>query len=293
MAGRRGSSSSSRTGARSSYGRDVGRRTRRPARRRRARDGAPQPGRPSRRHLGRERDVGGGPRRSPSEAGGEAIDETARDGSPYRLRLVAHDPQAYDWYYNVVANPMLWFVQHYLWGLAAAPDVDHGLHHAWARATSPSTAGSPTPSWPSSSASPRRRSSSTTTTSTSRRRSCASGCPSALWRTSSTSRGRSPTTGACCRSRSAARSTKGLLANDVVSFHTAAVAPQLPALAARTSLGAEADLRRRSRSARRPRRRRARAADLGRSGRVRRARRRARPCCSRGGRIEAARPELL
>ena len=26
---------------------------------------------------------------------------------------------------------MLWFVQHYLWGLADAPDVDHGLHHAW------------------------------------------------------------------------------------------------------------------------------------------------------------------
>ncbi|MGH3031317.1 MAG: trehalose-6-phosphate synthase, partial [Gaiellaceae bacterium] len=56
------------------------------------------------------------------EAGCEAIEETARDGSPYRLRLVAHDPNAYDWYYNVVANPVLWFIQHYLWGLASAPD---------------------------------------------------------------------------------------------------------------------------------------------------------------------------
>jgi trehalose 6-phosphate synthase len=65
------------------------------------------------------------------EAGGEAIDETAQDGSPYRLRLVAHDPNAYDWYYNVVANPVLWFLQHYLWGLAVQPDVDIGLHHAW------------------------------------------------------------------------------------------------------------------------------------------------------------------
>ena len=65
------------------------------------------------------------------EAGGEAFEETARNGSPYRLRLVAPDPQAYDGYYNVIANPVLWFVQHYLWGLAAAPDVDHGLHHAW------------------------------------------------------------------------------------------------------------------------------------------------------------------
>jgi trehalose 6-phosphate synthase len=65
------------------------------------------------------------------EAAGEAIPETAKSGAPYRLRFVAHEPSAYDWYYNVVANPMLWFVQHYLWGLAREPDVDHGLHHAW------------------------------------------------------------------------------------------------------------------------------------------------------------------
>jgi trehalose 6-phosphate synthase len=65
------------------------------------------------------------------EAGGEAIDEVAGDGSPYRLRLVAHDPAAYDWFYNVVANPTLWFLQHYLWALAYAPDIDRGLHHAW------------------------------------------------------------------------------------------------------------------------------------------------------------------
>jgi trehalose 6-phosphate synthase len=64
-------------------------------------------------------------------AGGGAIEETARDGSRYRLRLVVHDPIAYDRFYNVVANPTLWFIQHYLWGLAAAPDVDDGLHTAW------------------------------------------------------------------------------------------------------------------------------------------------------------------
>ena len=66
-----------------------------------------------------------------AEAQGEPIEETARDGSPYRLHLVAHEPTAYDWHYNVIANPMLWFVQHYLWGLASSPDIDHGLHHAW------------------------------------------------------------------------------------------------------------------------------------------------------------------
>jgi trehalose 6-phosphate synthase len=66
-----------------------------------------------------------------AEAGGEAIDETARDGSRYRLRLVAHDEAAYDWFYNVVSNPTLWFLQHYLWDLAYSPNLDRGLHHAW------------------------------------------------------------------------------------------------------------------------------------------------------------------
>jgi trehalose 6-phosphate synthase len=65
------------------------------------------------------------------QAGGDAIAETAPDGSPYRLRLVPHEAQAYDLYYNVVSNPVLWFAQHYLWGLAEGPNVDHGLHYAW------------------------------------------------------------------------------------------------------------------------------------------------------------------
>ena len=45
-----------------------------------------------------------------------------RDGSRYRLRLVAHDPIAYDLYYHVVANPALWFVQHGLWELKHEPE---------------------------------------------------------------------------------------------------------------------------------------------------------------------------
>jgi trehalose 6-phosphate synthase len=66
-----------------------------------------------------------------AEAGGEAIEDRSRDGAPYRFRLVAHDESAYDWYYNVVSNPMLWFLQHYLWNLVYDPSLDRGLHHAW------------------------------------------------------------------------------------------------------------------------------------------------------------------
>ncbi|HWL32531.1 MAG TPA: trehalose-6-phosphate synthase [Gaiellaceae bacterium] len=57
------------------------------------------------------------------------VDETARDGSRYRLRLVAHRPSAYDLYYNVIANPALWFVQHDLWELKHDPGQD--LRRAW------------------------------------------------------------------------------------------------------------------------------------------------------------------
>jgi trehalose 6-phosphate synthase len=45
--------------------------------------------------------------------------------------LVAHDREAYDNYYNVVSNPMLWFVQHQLWGRASRPDIDQQFHRAW------------------------------------------------------------------------------------------------------------------------------------------------------------------
>src|SRR5215217_4034187 len=66
-----------------------------------------------------------------AENGAGAIEERARDGSPFRLRLVAHDQVAYDWFYNVVANPMLWFLQHYLWELAYDPTIDVALQNAW------------------------------------------------------------------------------------------------------------------------------------------------------------------
>jgi trehalose 6-phosphate synthase len=65
------------------------------------------------------------------QAGGQAIDETLDGGPSLRLRLVTHDETAYDWFYNVVSNPLLWFVQHYLWELAYTPSIDVALKNAW------------------------------------------------------------------------------------------------------------------------------------------------------------------
>ena len=45
------------------------------------------------------------------------------EGHEYRVKLVASSAEAYDRFYNIIANPMLWFIQHYLWDLSNAPDI--------------------------------------------------------------------------------------------------------------------------------------------------------------------------
>jgi trehalose 6-phosphate synthase len=64
-----------------------------------------------------------------NEQGG-AIEERL-DGIDYRVRLVGSDPEAYDRFYNVIANPILWFIQHYLWDLSNAPDIRQQELDAW------------------------------------------------------------------------------------------------------------------------------------------------------------------
>ena len=54
--------------------------------------------------------------------GGRAFDCEFEDLT-YRIRLVESDPAAYEAFYSVVANPLLWFIQHYLWDLSNAPDI--------------------------------------------------------------------------------------------------------------------------------------------------------------------------
>ena len=49
----------------------------------------------------------------------------------YRVLTVQSDPVAYDRFYNVIANPILWFVQHYLWDLSNAPDIRQNEIDAW------------------------------------------------------------------------------------------------------------------------------------------------------------------
>ena len=52
-------------------------------------------------------------------------------GHRIALRYVTTPRRAYHKYYNVICNPLLWFLQHYMWNPPYNPTVDAGVHDAW------------------------------------------------------------------------------------------------------------------------------------------------------------------
>jgi trehalose 6-phosphate synthase len=63
------------------------------------------------------------------ESGGPV--EIELEGGSYDVDLVASDPEAYDLFYSTIANPQLWFIQHYLWDLSNSPDIRRDEKRAW------------------------------------------------------------------------------------------------------------------------------------------------------------------
>jgi trehalose 6-phosphate synthase len=57
------------------------------------------------------------------ENGGRPFEVSAPEGGSFRVRFVESEEEAYDRFYNIIANPMLWFIQHYLWDQSNAPDI--------------------------------------------------------------------------------------------------------------------------------------------------------------------------
>jgi trehalose 6-phosphate synthase len=51
--------------------------------------------------------------------------------SKVRVRFVCPSPEAYFGYYDVIANPLLWFLQHSMWDVSRAPIVDKSTWLAW------------------------------------------------------------------------------------------------------------------------------------------------------------------
>jgi trehalose 6-phosphate synthase len=48
-----------------------------------------------------------------------------------RLYYATPTPEQYEQYYSTISNPVLWFVQHYLWDLANQPVINGRIHRAW------------------------------------------------------------------------------------------------------------------------------------------------------------------
>ncbi|MEA2267076.1 MAG: trehalose 6-phosphate synthase, partial [Solirubrobacteraceae bacterium] len=57
------------------------------------------------------------------EHDGRAFTVSSPAGGTYLVRLVESDHSAYEAFYSIFANPMLWFIQHYLWDQSNAPDI--------------------------------------------------------------------------------------------------------------------------------------------------------------------------
>jgi trehalose 6-phosphate synthase len=53
------------------------------------------------------------------------------DPPEFRLRFVVPSPECYHQYYNVISNPLLWFLQHYLWDTPRTPDITKEIWDAW------------------------------------------------------------------------------------------------------------------------------------------------------------------
>ncbi len=52
-------------------------------------------------------------------------------GATMRLAMVDIDPACHDDFYSVIANPLLWFIQHGLYGLASTPELTAREHAAF------------------------------------------------------------------------------------------------------------------------------------------------------------------
>ena len=52
-------------------------------------------------------------------------------GHKINLRYVVTPRRVYHKYYNILCNPLLWFLQHYMWNPPYNPNIDAAVHDAW------------------------------------------------------------------------------------------------------------------------------------------------------------------
>jgi len=65
-----------------------------------------------------------------SERPGELIPYSTKDYD-FHLRFVLTDRESYNLFYLTISNPLLWFLQHYMWDLVRAPTFSLDMWSAW------------------------------------------------------------------------------------------------------------------------------------------------------------------
>ncbi len=61
----------------------------------------------------------------------EAQEERAQQVQDVTLRLIVTDRRRYRQYYNIISNPLLWFLQHQLWDTPRQPEIRKKTWEAW------------------------------------------------------------------------------------------------------------------------------------------------------------------
>jgi trehalose 6-phosphate synthase len=74
--------------------------------------------------------IGEGDRRVYETGGGNRI-RSPIPGQRIYLRFVVTPRRMYHKYYNVFCNPLVWFLQHYMWNSPYNPNLDANVHDAW------------------------------------------------------------------------------------------------------------------------------------------------------------------
>lgn len=74
--------------------------------------------------------MGEGDRRVAREAPGGRI-KVPQGGENLYLHFVVNPRSTYHKFYSIFCNPLLWFLQHYMWSSARTPNIDSKVYDAW------------------------------------------------------------------------------------------------------------------------------------------------------------------
>jgi trehalose 6-phosphate synthase len=62
---------------------------------------------------------------------GEGVTPFWVEGGEMRVKFILPTEEAFQGYYNVIANPLLWFLQHSMWDVPRSPVIDKATWQAW------------------------------------------------------------------------------------------------------------------------------------------------------------------